>query len=108
MKNSIEVLNQNIKETFSRTLLVVGLGLGALTLASCATGDPIPNSDESIDVNKVKVFEYPEVIDGQGDPLKCLSDKGSRTSGYKGYAWESMSCDFTGLATFPGETPPEE
>lgn len=100
----MEKLRQNREQSplFRRALVIAGVGTGILALAGCS-GDSQPSSNDVFDPSTIQVFEYPEVTDATGEPLKCVIDIGGGGAGYGDWAWEAMSCDFVGAATFAGE-----
>ncbi len=85
-----------------RVFAVVALGLSALALTGCPGGQTTVPTTEQVTDN-MKVFEYPDVLAANGEPLRCVlyGSQSEHTNVSK--SWFGFSCDFTGEATFPGE-----
>ena len=93
-KNSGEVLPR----PFLRgTLVAVGLGLGALTMAGCAENGGVPYAEDI--VGEAETVIMPDVTAENGEPVRC---KVFTEDGYH-QSWLAMACDFQGTAVFEEE-----
>lgn len=89
---------KNIEQlTTYRTLAIVGLALGSLTLTGCAENGGVPYPADV--VGEAETVVMPGVTAENGEPVRCkvYADDGP----YK--SWLAMACDFQGTAVFDEE-----
>lgn len=98
---------------FKHGLIALGIGTGVLTIAGCysqpvetdkttTTTLSLAGENDSyiqLDDSEVRIMEFDNVIDANGDPLHCVRiNQGTYRD-----STMSLDCDFSGEATFSGE-----